>query len=242
MLNDTHKTALIAALGVIVSAWIVSQSIVHVKTSANQTIAVTGSSNELVTSDLANWTINVGVRSHDRKQAYQTLQQHLAAVQTWLKKHGIKPDHITPQRMDTITYYERDNRGYTTDQVSGYKLTQSLTVETEDIKKVHELINQINELLNQGIDLDAYNPEYLYTKLDDLKVRKLGEAIENAKARAESMATHSGSKVGTIQSARMGVFQITAPNSNDVSDYGINDTSSMDKKVTAVVNVNFYLK
>ena len=40
----------------------------------------------------------------------------------------------------------------------------------------------------------------------------------------------------------MGVFQITDATSNDVSDMGINDTSTIDKKVTAVANVVFKIK
>ncbi len=41
---------------------------------------------------------------------------------------------------------------------------------------------------------------------------------------------------------KMGVFQITTPDSTNVADYGINDTSSIDKKVTAVANVVFKVK
>jgi hypothetical protein len=67
----------------------------------------------------------------------------------------------------------------------------------------------------------------------------LSEATENAKKRAESMAKASGNKIGSIRSARMGVFQITPVNSYDVSDWGMNDTSSLEKKVNAVVNVEF---
>jgi hypothetical protein len=37
----------------------------------------------------------------------------------------------------------------------------------------------------------------------------------------------------------VGVFQITAPNSHDVRDYGIYDTSTIEKDVTAVVSVSF---
>lgn len=242
MLNDIQKTAVIASIGLVLSAWIVAQSVVQVKTSANQTIAVTGSSHEMVTSDLANWTIHIANKQADRKVAYQNLKHDKKLVSDWLIQQGIQPEQISTGRMDTNTYYQRDHRGYSTDIITGYKLSQNIRVQTHDIQKIHTLSNDINELLNQGIDLESYSPQYLYTKLDDLKVRKLGEAIENAKARANSMAEHSGSHVGTIQSARMGVFQITSPHSNDVSDYGINDTSSIDKKVTAVVNVNFYLK
>jgi hypothetical protein len=38
------------------------------------------------------------------------------------------------------------------------------------------------------------------------------------------------------------VFQITPADSTDVSDWGINDTSTVAKKVTAVVNVSFVLE
>lgn len=40
----------------------------------------------------------------------------------------------------------------------------------------------------------------------------------------------------------MGVFQITPVDSTDVSDMGINDTSTIEKKITAVSNVTFEVK
>ena len=67
----------------------------------------------------------------------------------------------------------------------------------------------------------------------------LAKATENAKERAISMAASAGNKIGLMRSAKMGIFQITPVNSYDVSWYGNNDTSSYDKKVTAVVNVVF---
>jgi len=53
-------------------------------------------------------------------------------------------------------------------------------------------------------------------------------------------STHN--RVGKIQSVKMGVFQITPVNSNDVSDMGISDTSSIEKKITSVANVTFSVK
>ena len=67
----------------------------------------------------------------------------------------------------------------------------------------------------------------------------LAKATENAKRRAVSMAASTGNKIGLMRSAKMGIFQITPVNSYKVSWYGNNDTSSYDKKVTAVVNVAF---
>ena len=70
----------------------------------------------------------------------------------------------------------------------------------------------------------------------------LARATENAKQRAENMAKATGNKIGVIRSARMGVLQITPGTSTDVSDMGINDTSSLDKKVTAVVTASFAIE
>ena len=49
-------------------------------------------------------------------------------------------------------------------------------------------------------------------------------------------------RVGKIQSLQMGVFQITPEDSNDVSDSGLSDSSSIKKKVTSVANVTFRIK
>ena len=41
---------------------------------------------------------------------------------------------------------------------------------------------------------------------------------------------------------RMGVLQITRPNSTDVSSYGIYDTSTIEKDVSVVVTTTFGLR
>ena len=45
-----------------------------------------------------------------------------------------------------------------------------------------------------------------------------------------------------MRSSSLGVYQITPRNSTDVSDYGVNDTSSRLKDVTAVVSATFAVK
>ena len=92
---------------------------------------------------------------------------------------------------------------------------------------------------NQGIELISRDPEYLYTRLPELKLEMLAEATQNAKKRAEQMTVATGNKIGFMRSAKMGVFQITPISSVDVSDWGENDTSSLEKKVMAVVKVDF---
>ena len=45
-----------------------------------------------------------------------------------------------------------------------------------------------------------------------------------------------------MRSSSLGVYQVVPRDSTDVSDYGINDTSSRDKDVNAVVSATFAVK
>ncbi len=85
----------------------------------------------------------------------------------------------------------------------------------------------------------SLEPEYLYTRLAETKVVILAEAARDAKERAQQIASSTGSKVGEIRSAEMGVLQITSADANNVSDDGENDTKSLEKDVNAVVHVTF---
>jgi len=70
----------------------------------------------------------------------------------------------------------------------------------------------------------------------------LAEAAKDAKTRAERVAASTDSSIGSVRTARMGVLQITPADSNEVSDSGMNDTSSLDKDITAVVNLSFEIR
>lgn len=80
---------------------------------------------------------------------------------------------------------------------------------------------------------------YFYTKIADLKVEMLALATKDARERAQKIAENGGAKLVSLKTAKMGVFQITPINSNDVADYGINDTTSIEKEIMSVVNCTF---
>jgi hypothetical protein len=67
----------------------------------------------------------------------------------------------------------------------------------------------------------------------------LGEAITDAKARAEEIAKSGGAKVGKLMSASSGVVQVLAPNSTNVEDYGSYDTSTIQKEVSVTARASF---
>ena len=96
--------------------------------------------------------------------------------------------------------------------------------------------------MEKGVNFNVEMPEYHYTKLAELKIEIQAAAAKDAMVRAQKIAEATGRSIGTMRDARMGVIQITPRLSNQISDYGINDLSSIDKEITAVVNASFEIE
>ena len=143
---------------------------------------------------------------------------------------------------NNVSEFYRKNLSAYINEIDFFKLSQPMEITSSDVNKIKEISIDIQSLLDQGIDISVNQASYFYSKLPELKVKLLGAATTDAKDRASAMLKATHNKVGKIQSVKMGVFQITDVDSTSVSDMGINDTSTIDKKVTAVANVVFKIK
>jgi hypothetical protein len=230
------------AFATIVSTVILSKGLLKIKKFTGEVIQVTGSAEKKITSDYIVWRAEFSRRAPELKTAYKMLQADLEKVKEYLASKGIKDDELTISPVSTKILYKKNEKGHDTNEIEAYLLSQGIEVKSYDVKKIDEVSRQSTELINQDIQFISEPPQYFYTKLAQLKVEMLARATENAKQRAISMAKSTGNKIGAIRSARMGVFQITPPTSTDVSWYGENDTSSLEKKVMAVVSATFAIE
>ncbi|HUJ10719.1 MAG TPA: SIMPL domain-containing protein [Verrucomicrobiae bacterium] len=230
------------ATATIVSSVILSQGFIHVMEMTRQQITVTGSANKQIDSDYVVWRGSFSIRDADLATGYKQLSADLDKVKEYLTSKGVKEDELTISQITIEQLYKKDEHGNDTNEFMDNRLTQLVEVRSEDVAKVTQISREITELINQGVQFNSGAPDYFYRQLDGLKVEMLARATENAKQRAENMARATGNKIGAIRSARMGVFQITPSTSTEVSDMGINDTSSPDKKVTAVVTASFAIE
>ncbi len=233
--------AVILAVGLITSVVIGTNGIVKIKSSAN-TIMITGSAKQQITSDLIVWTGRFDERSPEITDAYAKLEVSRGKVEKYLESKGIRKEDIVFSAINTNIFYQLSDYGMYTNEVDYYDLSQTVTISSSDIDGITNLSRNATELINEGISFISDPPQYLYTKLADLKVNMLAEATKDAKRRAEMMAENAGSKLGKLKYADMGVMQITPLYSNDVSDYGISDTSSLEKEITAVVHCKFEIE
>lgn len=227
--------ALILAFGIFSATKYAANSL------SREGISVTGSAYEIVKSDSGKLSFDINIQAKSKAEAYNLMKSQLPVVKNYLKENGIENIDIKTYNGYYTYKYNNVTRSYT-NEVDFYKLSQPVEVTSADVNKIKELSIDIQSLLDKGIDVNVNQASYFYSKLPDLKVKLLGEATTDAKDRASAMLKATHNRVGKIQSVKMGVFQITDVDSTSVSDMGINDTSTIDKKVTAVANVVFKIK
>jgi len=238
--------AVALALGIIVAASIGAWAFVHVK-NREQTIVVTGSARRRIKSDMIIWRTGVTANASKLAEAYQSLSRDVTRVKAYLMAKGVPEDQIFISSTTTETVRKTGRQGSSEDgeggelagDIAGYSLHQELEVRSPDVDKITKISREVTELMNQGLLLESFPPEYIYTKLGDLKIEMLGQAALDAKARAQQIASSTGNQVGGLRTAEMGVLQITPPDSSEVTGYGVNDTSSLEKDITAVVHMTF---
>ncbi len=241
---EKFKDFQIAILGLCIAIGIIFAAIVSTTNLSKDSISVTGSAYEIVKSDSANWTFTIKSKAPTRSQAYKIIKAQLPTVKKYLISKGFKEEQIEIKPVESYeTYKTNPSNGYNTNVIDYYNYTQPIKVSTDDVAKLKDLTISYQELTDKGINISSYEqPQYHYSDLASLKVKLLQAATTDARNRAKSMLKSNHNRLGKIRSAKMGVFQITPVDSNDVSDSGYNDLSSIEKKVTAVANVTFAIK
>ncbi len=202
-------------------------------------LSVTGSAKTRVTSDAAKWTFSISrhVTEGSIADGYAAIGSDLAATKQFLTQNGIADKDVTYSPVIMDEQYKDPNSMAPRE----YTLRQSITVQSTDVNGITALAGKTVVLANQGILVSTYGIEYYYTKLAGLRVSMLSDALKDAKARASEIASSNGQSVGSLIAAASGVVQVTAPNSVDVSDYGMYDTSSIEKDIMVTVRATFAL-
>lgn len=246
----------IVAFGVVISiAWIVSSFVLAGGLSTinkRDTISVTGTAERIVESDAGKWTFSITKSASQDEYASVSKQVHNEEliVEKYLIAQGIEKKNITVQPITSSVVCQSQNQvmydGQGRQQCSGYftySVKQVIIVESDNVTRIRDLsLNAEGVLVEKGVQIQTVSVDFLYTKLSDLRVELLSLASKNAKERAVAIAKSTGDSIGGVKDASQGVFQVTQKNSTDVSDYGSYDTSTIEKKVTAVVRASFEVK
>lgn len=195
-----------------------------------------------VRSDIGVWMITVRGEAPELKDAYEKLESGFGRVKAFLKDRGFPDAEIGVSAIDTVTHYKSTGYNETSREVIGYSLKRTLTVTSGDVDRIAGAAGEVTGLIGEGILVVSSAPEYHFSGLAALKVELMGLAAQDARARADELASNAGGRVGELQDARMGVLQITRPHSTETTSYGVYDTDTIEKDVRAVVTVTFRIE
>ncbi|MGQ0646273.1 MAG: SIMPL domain-containing protein [Gemmatimonadaceae bacterium] len=229
------------ALGLVIGLVAISGSLKDIRR-GNEEVSVTGSARRPVRADFAVWRVVLASQSPTLSTASQELTRGTARVRQFFAAEGVADSLITIRPVEAIGVPELTGDGRETGRIVTNRVSQTFEVRSPDVEGVTRISQRVSALIAEGIPVAPQSPEYLYTKLSDIRTPLLEEATRDARQRAEAIVRSTGSRIGAVREARMGVFQLTPRFSTEVSDYGINDVTAIDKDVTAVVRVTFTIR
>lgn len=222
----------------VAAVWIghIFAATIHDAKHAHDTITITGSARKPIRSDLVQWELQVkGEATTPVAAAYEARSAGITLV-SFLRKAGIARDAVTPEVVQSDVVTTRIDKKHTR---TTYVVSQGYSVSTRQIDVVEGAATRLETLLEQGINVSAEPLAYISTNLQAAKLDALAAATAEARRRAEILVKGLGGKLGRMRASSLGVYQITPRNSTEISDYGVNDTSSRLKDVTAVVSATF---
>jgi uncharacterized protein len=227
----------VLAIALVLTGVFVADAVRDVKRSRD-TITVTGSAKEAITADLVTWSLSVSAQDVDPAVASRKLKADADKVRSFLRgglpASALREPPVSTEQIEQTLPSRR--------KVTAYRLSQTFEISTKQIDAVEEAAAKVSDLLDQGVPVSAFPLAYVSTQLTEARLKALRRATEDARTRAETIVKGIGGNLGGARSAELGVYQVTPRNSTEVSDYGINDTSTREKDVTAVVSVTFGLE
>lgn len=211
--------------------------------SESQVINVTGSARKNVRSDLVVWRASFSVDAPTLLEAQQKLRADHDKVAAFFSSRNIEGFVASAVQIREITARQRNEDDDTTANVRvGYRLSQSIEVHSPDVEGLPKLASDSGELLQQSVAFVSDGFEFIYTKAGDAKVEMMAEATKDARSRAEQIATQGGRAIKELRNARMGVVQINPLYSSSTSWEGNNDTTALEKTITATIGATFALR
>jgi len=206
-------------------------------------LQVKGFAKQHITSDLGLLEATITTENRNLKACYEKLAEDRDKVKAFLKeKYDVTEDEFEMRYAKITEVYKKDRKGFSTNKPEKYELVQDFRIESKDVQKITKVASGLIDVVGEGVRITIESPEYIYTKLDDLKVEMIARASTNARERVKAVTKNGKVRLGPIASVRVGIFQITPAYSTRISNYGINDTSTIEKEIKSVVEIKYFVK
>ena len=221
--------AALIAVGIICLGWFVKAGIDDFA-NKDRKVTVKGLAEREVPADKVTWSIGTKVTGNDLPMLYESINLQTTKIKQFLKRNGLDEKEITvnPPSISDLEAREwgDNNKNFR------YIVSTTITVATNKVEQVNKAIFKQAELLKQGVAIDNSDAQYEYASFQQMKPEMMAEAIKNAQKTAEQFAEASHSKLGKIQTAGQGQFEIDNRDQN----------TPYIKKLRVVTTITYSLK
>ena len=213
---STWKTeAVILAIGMAVLGGQIEEGI-NDFVAKERVVTVKGLAEMEVPANKVTWPLMYKEVGNDLSTLYNKISNTNKTIVDFLKQKGITQEEISINAPEIIDMqaerYVGENKTYR------YNVTTVITVTSNKVDLVRDLISEQSELLKQGIAITGgdyrYNIQYDYTSLNEIKPQMIEEATKNAREAAQKFAKDSDSELGKIKRATQGQFSIDNRDAN----------------------------
>ena len=221
--------AALIAVGIICLGWFVKAGIDDFA-NKDRKVTVKGLAEREVPADKVTWSISTKVTGNDLPMLYESINLQTTKIKQFLKRNGLDGKEITvnPPSISDLEAREwgDNNKNFR------YIVSTTITVATKKVEEVKRAIFEQAELLKQGVAIENSNAEYEYASFQQMKPEMMAEAIKNAQKTAEQFAEASNARLGEIQTAGQGQFEIDDRDQN----------TPYIKKLRVVTTITYSLK
>ena len=226
------KESIVLAIAVLGLGAFLYSGIVNAKQS-DRYVNVRGFAEREVNADYVIWPIVFKEVGNDMSELYSTVNQKNKFIVNFLKENGISADEIS---VAPISADDREADRWSSNTIPyRYQLKSVITVASDQVDKVRDLISRQDELLSAGITCESsweHQTSFSFNGLNELKPEMVEEATRNARAVAEKFAADSESTLGGIKTASQGQFSI----------YDRDENTPYIKMVRVVTTIEYFLK
>jgi hypothetical protein len=238
--RDLAGAAIVAA-GLAIGGLFVGSGFARMRTS-DRYVTVKGISERQVKADLAIWPLHLVAADNDLTRAHTQIEASVARIKTFLATYQL--DSAQAELQDFSVTDAATNQYSGQQAGSRYVIRQTVVVRSLKPDLVRNASQHVGELVSAGVVLSSGGeygsggPTFVFTGLNELKPKMIGEATGRARESAEQFARDSHSDIGGIRTASQGIFEILPRDQAQ----GISEESQIMKTVRVVSTIEYSLK
>jgi len=207
------------------------------------TVSVVGEASTDVANKIASFDVGVSVIEDDKEVAVSSVNKTINKITADLKKFGIPASDIKTSNMSIYQQQEfyNDDNGVQKSRPGQWSVSNSVQVKLKDATKT----NSLSDLLSASGATNVYGPNFGIDDSEESKDELYKKAFEDAKTKAELLASVSGQKIGKATSITMGNVSNVVPFYSMKADGiggGGSELEQGTSSIGATVSVVFELK